>query len=53
LIRPFLAFSEVRHPVWHCTVFIQVLNGRINNSINVSAAEAAETLMPDLFYSGG
>jgi hypothetical protein len=20
----------VRHPVWHCTVFIQVLNSRIN-----------------------
>jgi hypothetical protein len=33
LIRPFLAFSEVRHPLWHCTVFIQVLNGRINKDI--------------------
>jgi hypothetical protein len=32
LIRPFLAFSEVPHPVWHCTAFIQALNGRINNA---------------------
>jgi hypothetical protein len=40
LIRPFLAFSEVRHPLWHCTVFIQVLNGRINN-FGIASAVAA------------
>jgi NADPH:quinone reductase len=54
LIRPFLAFSEVPHPVWHCTVFIQVLNGRINNgTLNIAFKEMYSMRAVQLSQFGG